>query len=78
MITADAFAQLGRSQSLKNCTFANNLQPLSAEHLHRLADVRIGEGLQNEILKVRNHRGQNLLNDCDLMAHLKSAGIEFD
>lgn len=39
-MTADAFGQLGRLQSLQKCSFKSYFHPLSADYLHRLVDVR--------------------------------------
>lgn len=74
-ISTDAFAQLGRSQSLRDCSFLSDLHPLSADHLCLLADIRIGEGLQHRTLIVHNSGGHKFYNDFDLTTRLKSAGI---
>jgi hypothetical protein len=49
---------------------------LSADHLQRLADVRIAQGLQDQILNLCCCNRKEFLDNNDLKARLKSAGIE--
>lgn len=74
--TIDAFAELGRSESLAKCRFT--CCRLSAGHFRRLAEIRIAEGLQRLKLVILIVNSCRLLLDSDLATILDVGGIEVE